>query len=81
MHIEAGWGVVAGSDITSEGAFRAGESIVSGGVIRTGTGFGLYAGLSTRSDTWASCGRVVARERPANLLSGIWNSPAVEALA
>ena len=81
MHIDAGWGIVAGSDITCDGAIRAGECIVSGGVIRTGAGFNLYAGLSARRDAWPSCGRVISRERPENLLSGVWDCGSCEVLA
>jgi hypothetical protein len=72
MHIDAGWGIVAGSDIAGDGAIRAGECIVSGGSIRPGAGFGLCAGLSARRDAWPSCGRVVSRTLPENLLSGHW---------
>ena len=60
-------------DITGEGAIRAGECIVSGGSVRAGAGFSLYAGLSARRDAWPSCGRVVSRTRPENLLSGFWD--------
>lgn len=63
MHIDAGWGIVAGADITGEGAIRAGECIVSGGSVRPGAGFSLCAGLSARRDAWPSCGRVVSRAR------------------
>ena len=73
MHIDAGWGIVAGSDITGEGAIRVGECIVSGGSVRAGAGFSLCAGLSARRDAWPSCGRVVSRARPENLLSGFWD--------
>ena len=65
--------MIAGFEDVSSGAIRAGECIVSGGSVRAGAGFSLYAGLSARRDAWPSCGRVVSRMRPENLLSGFWD--------
>jgi len=71
-HLQAGWGLIAGADIVAEGSIRAGEGVHAGGDIEAGAGHGVYAGLSVRLDAWAVCARVLARRRPAQLVSGHW---------
>lgn len=72
-HLEAGWGILAGQSIVTEGAIKAGESINAGEEIRAGGGYGIFAGLNVRSDSWDCSARVTARTKPAGLMSGSWN--------
>ena len=69
-HLAAGWGMIAGEDIRAEGAIRAGEGIQAQGAITAGPGHGIYAGLNVRLDAWPVCARVIASERPSQLVSG-----------
>jgi hypothetical protein len=71
-HLEAGWGMLAGSDIVADGTIRAGEGLMAAGDIVSGTGHGIYAGLRVRLDAWADAARVMARTKPATLISGHW---------
>lgn len=71
-HLASGWGIIAGGDICAQGAIRAGEGIQAEGQIQAGDGHGVYAGLSVRLDAWSVCARVVAEERPHQLVSGHW---------
>ena len=72
-HLEAGWGILAGQRIVAEGAIKAGESINAGDDIRAGGGYGIFAGLNVRSDSWDCCARVTARTKPTGLMSGSWD--------
>jgi hypothetical protein len=71
-HLDAGWGIKAGGDITAGGAIRAGESLSAPGAIRAGEGYGVYAGLCVPREDWATSARVSASHRPERLLSGWW---------
>lgn len=73
-HLEAQWGVRAGGDLRAGGAIRAGESLQARR-IEAGDGYGVYAGLAVRQDSWAACAQVRAIERPARLFSGHWDPP------
>ena len=73
-HLAAGWGMIAGEDIRAEGAIRAGEGIQAQGAITAGPGHGIYAGLNVRLDAWPVCARVIASERPSQLVSGHWEA-------
>jgi hypothetical protein len=55
----------------AEGAFRAGESLHAD-AIAAGHGYGVYAGLMVRQDSWESSARVSSRHRPERLFSGCW---------
>jgi hypothetical protein len=71
--------MIAGGDIRADGSIRAGEGVKADGVIQAGDGHGVYAGLSVRLDAWSVCARVVARSRPAQLVSGHWAGPSTVA--
>ncbi|RYF15278.1 MAG: hypothetical protein EOO30_15085 [Comamonadaceae bacterium] len=71
-HVEAGLGIRAGGPVQAGGAIRAGESICAQGELRSGTGYGIYAGLGVPMDAWETSARVSAALRPPNLMSGLW---------
>jgi hypothetical protein len=73
MHLDAGWGIKARGDIAAAGAIRAGEGLESGGCIRAGEGYGIFAGLCVQREEWGTSARVSARHRPAALVSGCWD--------
>ena len=56
----AGWGIEAG------GGIEAGEGI------EAGWGFGVFAGLRIKISRWKTEARVIAKTKPANLISGYW---------
>src|SRR5690606_11146032 len=71
-HIETGWGIQSGCDIVADGSIKAGEGLAAGGHIVPGSGHGVYAGLRVRLDAWADAARVIAQNRPEQLISGYW---------
>ena len=71
-HLEAGWGIKAGGAIAAEGSIRAGESLQAEDEIRAGAGYGIFAGLNVKVDTWEDSAMVRARMQPEALLSGWW---------
>lgn len=73
-HLEAQWGIRAGGEMCAAGTIRAGESLQARR-IAAGEGYGVYAGLAVRQDSWASCAQVRTAERPARLFSGHWAAP------
>lgn len=74
-HLDAGWGVKAAEAIVAQGCIRAGESLCAEGEIRAGCGYGVYAGLSVRRDSWECSARVSAQAKPDLLMSGWWVEP------
>lgn len=75
-HLQCGTGVVAAEDIEAGGAIRVGESLQAGGLISPGPDYGVFAGLVTPMEAWASSGWVRARQKPERLLSGWWDPTA-----
>lgn len=71
--LDAGQGIRAGGSVIAGGAIRAGESLCAGGSLRAGPGYGVYAGTGVSMQDWATSGFVLASERPANLVSGLWS--------
>ncbi|WP_019139752.1 hypothetical protein [Noviherbaspirillum massiliense] len=71
-HLEANWGIRAGKSIIAHGAIKAGESLQAEEDIRSGDGYGIYAGLDVQFDAWEASARVRARSRPERLMSGWW---------
>ena len=58
--IKAGWGIEAGWGIKAGSGIEAGED------------FGIFAALRLRISNWALSGRVTAKIKPANLMTGHW---------
>lgn len=76
--INAGEGINAGTGINAGLGIKAGFGIESGcGGITAGDHFGIFAGLRTRLDEWSLYARVIAKTKPANLISGSWVEPDV----
>jgi UDP-3-O-[3-hydroxymyristoyl] glucosamine N-acyltransferase len=71
-HIQAGYYIQAGGDIKAGGSVQAGWSIKAGGYIKQGKGYGIFAGLDIEIADWPIQGRVIAKAKPDNLMSGHW---------
>ena len=70
--IKAGWGIEAGEGI------NAGEGIKAGLGIKAGWGYGIFAGLCLRLSDWTLYAKVIAKDKPENLVSGSWVEPSAE---
>ena len=77
MGIEAGDGIEDGWGIKASEGIKAGCGIKAGDGIEAGWGFGIFAGLRLRLADWSLYARVIAKDKPANLISGSWVEPDV----
>ena len=68
--IEAGWGIEAGEGIEAGRGIEAGWGIKAGRGIEAGEDYGIYAGLELSISLKAKYAKVIAKERPKNLLLG-----------
>lgn len=75
--IKAGCGIEAGDGIKASEGIKAGCGIKAGDGIEAGWGFGIFAGLRLRLADWSLYARVIAKDKPANLISGSWVEPDV----
>ena len=66
--------MIAGEDIRAEGAIRAGEGIQAQGAITPAPATASMPALNVRLDAWPVCARVIASERPSQLVSGHWEA-------
>ena len=64
--LRAGWGI------------EAGEGIKVGWGIEAGEGFSIFAGLRLRPSDWTLYAKVIAKDKPENLVSGSWVEPSAE---
>ena len=53
----------------------AGWGIKAGMGIKAGWGYGIFAGLCLRLEYWPIYARVIAKNKPDNLISGSWVDP------
>ena len=67
--IEAGWGIKTGEGITAGKGHHGRQGI------KAGCGYGIFAGLCLRLEDWPIYARVIARNKPDNLISGSWVDP------
>ena len=56
----------------------AGRGIEAGWGIEAGEGYGIYAGLNIKIDSWDKFAVVLANSRPQNLVSGYWSEKTCE---
>ena len=71
-NIEARKGIKAGRSIKAVWGIKAGECIEAGKRIEAGKDHCIFAGLEIRPSLWPKYARVVAEQKPANLMSGYW---------
>ena len=57
---------------------EAGWGIEAGDGIKAGDGFGIFAGLRLRLSDWTLYAKVIAKDKPENLVSGSWVEPSAE---
>lgn len=72
--LSVGWGLRAGGDVRGGDVIQVGEGLAAGGEVAAGPGYGIYAGLAVREADWEHSGQVVAKARPASLMSGLWRA-------
>lgn len=65
----------AGGSISADMSISSGLGIEAGELISAGPGFCVFAGMSTPVEHWGFAARVIAKEKPANLMSGHWVEP------
>ena len=70
--LRAGLGIEAGEGI------KAGWGIEAGEGIKAGEGYGIFAGLRLRLSDWTLYAKVIAKDKPENLVSGSWVEPSAE---
>ena len=66
--IRAGWGIKAGE------AIQAAQGIAASREIVAGNDYGIFATTALRLSDWVANGRVIAKTRPENLISGYWTT-------
>ena len=76
--LRAGWGIEAGKGIKAGLGIEAGEGIKAGLGIKAGEGFNIFAGLRLRLSDWTLYAKVIAKDKPENLVSGSWVEPSAE---
>lgn len=67
--------ITAGGSISADSSISSGLGIEAGELISAGPGFCVFAGMSTPVEHWGFAARVIAKEKPANLMSGHWVEP------
>lgn len=67
--------ISAGGSISADMSISSGLGIEAGELISAGPGFCVLAGMSTPVEHWGFAARVIAKEKPANLMSGHWVEP------
>ena len=72
MHLEAGWGIKAGSVIAAAGAIRCRRRPWRARAIRAGTGYGVFAGLDVQMEWPGEASARVTAAAPEGLMSGWW---------
>lgn len=67
--------ITAGGNISADRSISSGLGISAGELISPGPGFCVFAGISTPVEHWWFAAKVIAKEKPSNLMSGHWVEP------
>ena len=77
-HLFAAGRLVIKNGAAVTGRLRAGWGIEAGEGIKAGDGFNIFAGLRLRLSDWTLYAKVIAKDKPENLVSGSWVEPSAE---
>jgi len=73
-HVPVGPLAVLNGDL-ADAAYLCMDAIEAGEGIKAGEGFNIFAGLRLRLSDWTLYAKVIAKDKPENLVSGSWVEP------